>query len=362
MRKSCTVSVNGQRFTAKRGDLILDAGLASGIELPHDCRSGHCGTCRVAIVEGLAYGGECNDSGMVKACQARVITDLKVLVEPVPDVVTTKGIVTGVRPLAPDIVEVRISLAESVDYLSGQYYKFMFEGYPWRCFSPTAPMTGQRELRSIRLHVRRIPDGRVSSALGAGIVVGHRVKLQGPFGTSYLRPNRAERLVLLSSGTGFAPIWSILSAAIEENPRRNIVLIVGAKTDRSLYMGPAVRGLSDMPNVVVLPVAEELGPTVRGRIRRGRPTDHMPALGPSDLVYACGAPKMVDAAKARAVVSRAIFYADPFVPQTDSADEGAFSRAMGLIRKVIPQASRQPALPHADSVKPKMMVRRIACG
>ena len=39
---------------------------------------------------------------MVKACQARVITDLDILIEPVPDVLTTKGTVTHLNPLAPD--------------------------------------------------------------------------------------------------------------------------------------------------------------------------------------------------------------------------------------------------------------------
>ena len=74
-----------------------------------------------------------------------------------------------VRPLAPDVVEVRISLAKPVDYLPGQYYRFRFQGYPTRCFSPTLPMQGPSDERSVRLHVRRVRDGLVSPALGVQI-------------------------------------------------------------------------------------------------------------------------------------------------------------------------------------------------
>lgn len=220
MSKHCRVHINEQGFTAQRGEVLLDAALSNGVDVPHDCRAGQCGTCKVKVTAGMTIGGECGEIGVVKACQARIITDLEVAVESVPEVLTTRGTVISTRPLAPDVTEVGIRVHDEIIYLPGQYYRFQFRGYPGRYFSPTAPMDRPFNGRTLRLHVRCIPDGRVSPAIGHEIQRGHPVTLNGPFGSAYFRPGLSNRLVLVGSGTGFAPIWSIADAAMEENSWR----------------------------------------------------------------------------------------------------------------------------------------------
>jgi NAD(P)H-flavin reductase/ferredoxin len=340
MRKSCRVHINEQEFTAQRGEVLLDAALGNGVDVPHDCRAGQCGTCKVKVVKGMTLGGECEEIGMVKACQARIITDLEVAVEPVPEVLTTRGTVISTRPLAPDVMEVRIRPHDKIIYLPGQYYRFQFRGFPGRYFSPTAPMDRPYDGRTLRLHVRRIPDGRVSPAIGHEIQPGHPVTLNGPFGSAYFRPGLSNRLVLIGSGTGFAPIWSIADAAMEENPWRKMVLIAAAKTMPSLYMAPAFRRLREYPNARFIPTVSERPADAARIVRKGRPTDHMPALTPDDIVYACGAPQMVDAVKDLALAAGATFYADPFTPQHGSHDdESIVARAVTWLSALVPLTS-----------------------
>src|SRR5262249_59389781 len=93
-----------------------------------------------------------------------------------------------------------------------------------RRYNPTVSMEDFTERDFLHLQVRRIPRGRVSAAIGGGIREGHRVKIQGPFGLAFLRPASLNRLVLVASGTGFAPIWSIAVAAIRGHQRRHIVM------------------------------------------------------------------------------------------------------------------------------------------
>ncbi len=328
--------VNNEKFLAKRGDILLDAALVNGVEIPHDCRSGHCGTCWVRILDGLTVGsGESGADGMVRACQARVLTDLDVLVEPVPDTVMTRGVVTGLAPVAPDIAELRIHLAKPVTYLPGQYYRVQFRGFPARCFSATAPMSFADDSDdAIRLHIRRIPGGRVSSALGVSINKGHAVRLQGPYGGAYLRPQQSNRLILISSGTGFAPIWSIAKTALGEDPDRPIIMLLGAQRIEALYMGAAVQLLRQHRNVRIIPVVTEPAGNAAKGFRKGHPTDYVPPLNPDDIVYACGAPPMVEAARSKAVAAGALFYADPFVPQTDEVDEGLLSRVLDRLSEI----------------------------
>src|SRR5262249_32055837 len=115
MRKTHRVVVNGREFVANRGDVLLDAALMNGVHIPHDCRSGHCGTCNVHVVAGDLFGG--GDARDVKACQCRIVADVEVAAEDVPDVTTVNGRVTAVTPLSPDVVAVRIAPQDAVEYL-----------------------------------------------------------------------------------------------------------------------------------------------------------------------------------------------------------------------------------------------------
>jgi 3-phenylpropionate/trans-cinnamate dioxygenase ferredoxin reductase subunit len=348
MRKSCRVQINEQEFTARRGEVLLDAALGNGIDVPHDCRAGQCGTCKVKVLDGMTVGGEC-EGGVVKACQARIITDLEVVVEPVPEVLTTRGTVVATRPLAPDVVEVAIRPHDEIVYLPGQYYRFQFRGYPGRYFSPTVPLDRPFDGQTIRLQVRRIPDGVVSPAIGHQIRTGHPVTLNGPFGSAYFRTGLDNRLVLVGSGTGFAPIWSIADAALEEDPYRRVVLMAAGKTMPSLYMAAAFRRLRSYPNVRLIPTVSERPAGAPAVVRQGRPTEHMPELTPDDIVYACGAPQMVDAVKDMALAAGATFYADPFTPQHGAGDDdGMVARAMTWLGGIVP-------IPGAE--QPRMLAR-----
>jgi hypothetical protein len=74
-------------------------------------------------------------------------------------------------------------------------------------------------------------------------------------------------------------------------------------------------------------------------VKLGRPTDHLPPLLPTDVLYACGAPGMVDTIKSIAAQIGAVCYADPFLPTTvDTVEEGVLTRAIGWL--AVP-ASRQ---------------------
>ena len=145
----------------------------------------------------------------------------------------------------------------------------------------------------LHFHIRRLTGGQVSSALGREIRAGHRVRLTGPFGSAFFREGHAGRIVLVASGTGFAPMWSVAIAAILEQPQRELVFVVAARSIRSLYMHAALCRLALFPNVTLIPVVSE-PQNISHAVRSGRPTDHLPQLTPDDVVYTAGAPAMTE--------------------------------------------------------------------
>jgi 3-phenylpropionate/trans-cinnamate dioxygenase ferredoxin reductase subunit len=315
---NCTITVNGRAIPVRRGEVLLDAALRGGLDLPHDCRAGHCGTCCVRLVSGEVRGGEGAEPGIVHACQCRIDGDAVFESGAVPGVRTVEGVLASLRPLSADVMEVGIRTDRALPHHPGQYAQVRFEGYPRRPYSITLPLSTDADSRLTWFHIRRVADGRVTSALGTTIRVGHRVSLTGPYGSAYFRANSPSRKVLVATNTGFAPIWAIAVAALREKPDRMMMLIAGGRTLSSLYMGPALAQLARFPNVHVVPVCSSIEDGAQ-RVMPGRPTDYMPLLFPSDVVYACGAPGMVEAVKSIAVRQGAVCHADPFVPANDAA-------------------------------------------
>ena len=338
MARSHQITIDGHSFLARRGELLLDAALSNSIDVPYDCRAGHCGTCCVRLVSGQVRGGEGSEPGIVHACQCRIAGDAVLEKEQASGVRNVEGVLSSLRPLSPEVMEVGIRTRRALPYHPGQYAQVRFSGYPSRPFSITHPLSGNPNSRSVWFHVRRMKDGRVTSSLGKRIRPGHRVKLTGPYGTAHFRPNLDGRLILVATNTGFAPIWSIAVAALRENPMRMIIIITGGRTIKSLYMGLALAQLARFPNVLVVPVCST-PQTLSKTVKLGRPTDYLPRLLPTDVLYACGAPGMVDSIKSIAAHFGAICYADPFLPTTDdTVEESVLTRAVGWL--TVP-ASRQ---------------------
>jgi NAD(P)H-flavin reductase/ferredoxin len=316
MPKICKVTLNKETFYANVGDLLLDGAIMSGVELQHDCRSGICGSCRVRLVEGKVFGGTEEGSDMIYACQARVVSDMKIVTEPVPETVSMSARVAELVRLAPDVVGVCLELPKPMRHFPGQYCKLQFRGFPERSYSPSYPLEGGPDSHLMYFHIRKVEGGLVSSALGKKIRTGHRVKLTGPLGSAFFRPKqKTGRTVMVASGTGFAPMWAIAVAAITEWPQRELVFIVAARKLQSFYMHNALCRLARFPNVTIIPIVSE-PQNVSPVIRSGRPTEYMPPLSPEDVVYTCGAPAMTEAVAKIARAAGARCYTDPFTPSS----------------------------------------------
>jgi NAD(P)H-flavin reductase/ferredoxin len=314
MRKNCRVTIHEQMFSALRGDVLLDVALTNGVNIPYDCRSGHCGLCRVRVLDGLAIGGECREPGVMRACQTRVMSDLQLEVEAWPEVRAVAGEVRAIERHVADVVEIKIETSRPIMYLPGQYLRVEFRGYPARCYSPTVSMEDVNDRELLHFQVRRSRHGQVSGAIGNRIREGHRVNILGPFGSAILHPASRRRLVLVASDTGFAPVWSIAVAALEEHPGRHLVAVVGVRSLDSLYMINALCALARCPNVAIIPVVET-PQHVSSVIRIGGVADHVPKLSAEDMVHVCGPQQLVEAVRRIATGAGALFHGVAFLPQ-----------------------------------------------
>src|SRR5260370_41056549 len=105
MQKICKITLNNEPYLANCGDLLLDWALMNGIELPHDCRSGICGTCRVRLVEGKVFGGHEDGDDMIHACRARIISELGIATVGVHEAGSLSDDVADIVRLTPALID-----------------------------------------------------------------------------------------------------------------------------------------------------------------------------------------------------------------------------------------------------------------
>ncbi len=320
---------------------ILSSGLDAGLLLPFSCRSGICQTCRGRVVSGEVDVGDVHPAylseaeradGFVHLCQARALSDCTIEIEEqdpnlrVP-AESMPARVLGMRKLAPDVMAVRLGtpLNEPVKFHAGQYLDIEVEAGLRRSYSLAVAPTNDG-LRALELHIRHMPGGRFTDHVFNRMQLRDVLQIVVPQGVFYLRESDAP-IILLCSGTGFAPIKSIVEDSIKRGLRRPIHLYWGGRTREDIYLAQlAQQWASEHPHLKFIPVLSNATEACAWQGRTGFVHEAVLADWPNLVdheVYACGAPLMVEAARrsfvAEANLPAAHFFADSFVSEADRA-------------------------------------------
>jgi len=229
---------------------LLDAALAAGLNLPHSCKSGHCGSCRARLLRGeTVYTGaaplgitqEEARAGHILLCQAYARSDLTVearFIAAVADVEikTLPCRIAQLRPLSADVIQVllRLPAVERLRFHAGQYLDVLLEGGRRRSFSIASP---PHDSELLELHVRRVAGGGFTDQLfgaAATLRAGSLLRIEGPLGQFSYRDGSGP-VLMIAGGTGFAPLKSMLRHVLENGLARPLHLYWGARHAPDLY-------------------------------------------------------------------------------------------------------------------------------
>ena len=148
-----------------------------------------------------------------------------------------------------------------------------------------------------------------------------------------MRDDSTKPIVLLASGTGFAPIKAIVEHAIDNRCGRSMVLYWGGRRPQDLYLlALCEEWVRTVPGFRYVPVISHALPEDHWTGRTGfvhqALMDDLPDLADCQ-VYACGVPVMVDAARRDFVLQCGLpedeFFADAFTSEADLARDLALS-------------------------------------
>lgn len=156
---------------------------------------------------------------------------------------------------APGIAVITLRPGTRVDFIPGQYVNVQVARWPrvWRTYSiANAP----RPDNTIRLHVRAVSGGWVSTALVSHTRIGDTLLLGPPVGTMAPPEGKEGRdITCIAGGTGLAPLKAIVEHVIASGLRPNIHLIIGARTSAELYdLGDLIHMETAYPWLRIVPV------------------------------------------------------------------------------------------------------------
>ena len=333
------VQPSGREFDCEPDEPVLAAALRAGLGLPYGCKNGACGSCKGRLVEGtvvhgahqvraLSAGEE--EAGIALFCCARPQADLTIEVREVlglGDFPVRKmpARVARLERVSADVMLLWLQLpaTEKLQYRAGQYIEFLLKDGKRRSYSlASAPHVDEQAC----LHIRHMPGGLFTDQVFGSMKERDILRFEGPLGTFFLREDSSRPIILLASGTGFAPIKAIIEQAVHSKAGRPISLYWGGRRPADLYMRALceewTRTIADFHFVPVLSdaVPEDEWDGRSGFVHRAVMAD-FPDLS-AHQVYACGAPVMVDAAQRefqqQCRLPEAEFYADAFTSQADA--------------------------------------------
>jgi CDP-4-dehydro-6-deoxyglucose reductase, E3 len=215
----------GEIFSSSEEMTILDCALSSNIIFDYSCKSGQCGACKTTLIKGkvieikpqLALK---NKDGQDKFLTCCCVPASDILINAL-NLKALQGIEIKISPckintlnfLSDDILEVTLRVPPNSNFvfLEGQHIDIIGPKTEKRSYS----IANSSNKKEIKLLIKRYDDGLFSDFWFNEANLNDLLRMEGPKGTFYLR-DKDKSLVFLATGTGIAPIISILEE-LDEN-------------------------------------------------------------------------------------------------------------------------------------------------
>jgi len=238
-------------FETKGDEKLLYAGLSNAVDLPYECGSGTCGTCRARLVEGEIIDGWPQAPGhkFLRApaefllCQCAAKTDLTIEISSfvhtmeagasVPE--AFRGRIAEARLLTHDVLFLAVSLDRPISFDAGQFV--MARAAAVCGYRGWSMVNYARNTDRLEFVVKNKPGGGISDWLFRAGVSGAELDIFGPLGRATFHPALAKNVLCIAGGSGVAGMMSILARAAHDGyfTRYRGDLFFGVRTMRDAF-------------------------------------------------------------------------------------------------------------------------------
>ncbi len=305
---------------------ILESARNSGYNFEYSCENGQCGVCKTSLLKGevielqdqVALSGVEIANNRILTCCCAPKTD--VLIDAVElsalagiEIKTLPVRINSIMKVSRNIIEVELRLppTASLNFLEGQFIDVIGPNGVRRSYS----IANMADEKTIKLYIKKVEQGVLSKYWFNEAKKSDLLRIEGPKGTFFFR-GKCKKIVCLATGTGIAPIKSILDRLDKQHGCGNeleVALYWGNRSREDFFWQPSCKNL----NVNYYSVLSRGDDSWQGRVGYVQDVAGEDIQDYNDTeVYACGSLQMIESAK-KALTARGLpdtrFYADAFV-------------------------------------------------
>ena len=312
---------DGKSFDCEAHESLVGGAIRNGVFLDHSCLKGRCSSCKLKVTKGetqplsgeLGLSEQDKEEGYILSCVHKPGSALWIDAEDlsaygISKYKTIPAKIQSIEKLTEDIVRIVLRTPPTIKkfFIEGQYLNVLWGGIK-RSYSIAS--TSQDAM--LELFIKNYKGGQMSAYWFGQAKPEDLLRLEIAHGTFFLR-NQSDKdvLVLMATGTGIAPLKSILSSAQNRDKLKafsRVILLWGMRTQNDIFWEPQ----SD--EVEFIPVLSRETPEKR------YVQDRLLELGldfSRAVIYACGSNEMIEQTKGIALARNLApnsFYSDAFV-------------------------------------------------
>jgi CDP-4-dehydro-6-deoxyglucose reductase len=317
------INTNNKSITADPSISILDSALSSGIVFDYSCKNGQCGACKTTLLEGkvvelqaqIALSEMDRKNNKILSCCCAPATDILIDAEDLTalkdiEIKTSPARINKIDKKTDEIIEVELRLPPAADmrFLEGQYIDVIGPDSLRRSYSIANSMGD----KTITLWIKKVENGKFSQFWFNQAKKNDLLRIEGPKGTFFFRGGE-KKIILLATGTGIAPIKSILDKLDESMTEVSFHLYWGNRRPEDFFWEPNYKNV----NLKYTPVLSKENAGWAGKtgyvqdiiIKQHHNLENTE-------VYACGSIDMIESARALFIkngLEEQHFHSDAFV-------------------------------------------------
>ena len=318
---------NNKKFNCDKDSTIFEAAKKNNIVLEHSCLSSRCRSCMVKVLSGktinkeeeMVLSEEDKNESFILSCNSIPLSDLELDIEDLGDITLfEKKIIPSkiniIEKLNDDVIKivVRIPPNSNFNFNSGQFVNIIKGGIT-RSYSIANSSYHKNQLE---FFIKNYENGLMSDYFFNKAKINDLLRLEGPLGTFFLRDSSFKNIIFLATGTGIAPIKSILEElekSHEQYKNKNMWIFIGARYQEDLFWEPNFKNL----NIKYIPVLSRQVNDWNGA--KGYVQDivlNKQINLENTQVYACGSINMINSSKelfTKNNLNENNFFSDAFV-------------------------------------------------
>ena len=299
---------NNKTFSCDKDSTIFEAAKKNNIILEHSCLNSRCSSCVVKVISGQTKNNEeefvlteeQKKQKFVLSCNAKPLSDLELDIEDLGEITLfekkiTPSKISVIEKLTDDVIKVVLRLPpnSNFNFNSGQYVNII-KGNVTRSYSIANCSDHKNKLE---FFIKKYTNGLMSEYFFQEAKINDLLRLEGPIGTFFLRDTSIKNIIFLATGTGIAPIASILEGldkSFEKHQNKNLWVIVGARFQEDLFWKPKFKNLK-LKYIPVLSRQNNDWNGAKGYVQDIALNEKIDLE--NTQVYACGSNDMINSAK-----------------------------------------------------------------